>query len=85
MDTSDDPTTIAFLGMAISGGAAAYSASQNKPGSPPVANPPAIQTTEVDQTLQDKSKKRKQKIMASVLTKDWDEPMLSQPGLLGVE
>lgn len=79
--TSDDPVTIAIVaGSAFS----AYSASQNKPGSPPVANPAAVQSSGVEETRQKKDQKRRQSMMASVLTKDWDKPMLSESGLLGI-
>lgn len=83
MDGSDDPVTI---GLVATSAFTAYSASQQKPGSPPVPNPAAIQAgiDGVDQTLPDKTRKRKQQLMASVLTKDWDEPMLSEEGLLGI-
>jgi len=79
--TSDDPVTI---GMLIAGGAGAYQASQNRPGSPPVPNPRAITETPGSVEEAKKSQKRKQKIMASVMTQDWDKPMLSEEGLLGV-
>lgn len=82
MDTSDDPMTIAIVASTAFAG---YSASQNKPGSPPVADPKAVITNGATDTQDARKKqKRKQSLMASVMTQDWDKPMLSESGLLGV-
>jgi len=87
MDRTDDPVTLAWIvgGSAIAGaGASVYQASQNRPGSPGVPEPGAITETPGSVEEAKKSQKRKQKIMASVMTQDWDKPMLSEEGLLGV-
>jgi hypothetical protein len=76
MDTSDDPgiVTWPFEFDKIFGA-----------GGP--TNPPSQPTTFIqgEETLDfQKRQKRRQRLASSVMTKEWDEPILGQTGLLGI-
>jgi len=85
MDTSDDPVSIGML--ALGGGAGIFAANRmNKPVTPA----PPSQTSMVsnhlgdDPASQEQANRKRQKMLASVMTKDWEQPVLGQGGLVGL-
>ena len=83
MDTSDDPMTAALITTAVVGGIGAKQAHDNKPKAPDTLVAPG---DFVDETAkhqaQGEAKKRKKMLAQSVITKDWDAPVLGNVGQL---
>ena len=84
MTESDDPVTLAVVGSAVVGTVAATGGFGGGPsgGGGRVAAGQATQTATPEPQRSEQAK-RNRRLAASVLTRDFGEPTLSQPALLG--
>jgi len=87
MDGSDDPViTPILLTVAAGVGGAALAKNQGQ-----VQAPAAVQATKQvqgglgeDEATQAEAERRRKKLAATILAKNWDEPVLGKPALLGL-
>ncbi len=84
MDTSDDPATLLLVGGAVAGGMAAGGMFGGKDVDMPTAT--AEQATRTAEPVKQLSSaaKRNKRLAASMLTKDWGTPNISDAGLIGL-
>ncbi len=81
-----DPMTIGLIAATTLGGAALAKnmAGDQKPPTPVTDVKHVVGSLGEDEASRAEKMKRRQKLQLSVLTKDWDEPILGKPGLLGL-
>jgi len=86
MDKIADPVTIGLTVASVVGGAALSKkmAGDQKPPAPVSPITHVSGALGDDAASEAEKMKRRQKLQLSVLTKDWDEPILGKPGLLGL-
>lgn len=78
MDTTDDPATLAIAAATV------YTATQAGRGGGGGRIPKAEAKKTAEPTVQlSEQAKRNRRLAASSLTRDWAEPTLGTPGLLG--
>ena len=82
MTESDDPVTIAVVGASVFG---AVQAGKSRGGGGGGGQPTVTQATKTaaPETQLSEQAKRNRRLAASSLTRDFSEPTLSQPALLG--
>lgn len=84
MDTTDDPVTTVIVAGAVGAGAVASKALTKSGGSTgSVAATDTGTTARPAEQLNEKERKNRM-MAATMLTREWDKPTLSKPGLLGL-